>query len=254
MFARIIYILSGWMLGIMINYLADVLPIKRRLEHPFCIYCGSKFHWLEYLFWPRLCHNCDRYRRPRTWIVEAGMMLAGALMAEYAPKSIGVAASLILLAFLVLVTVIDLEHRLIMHIINAVGALGALIIGVNLHGLSATLWGGAAGFLVMLSIYFLGIFFIRISRKLRKQQVTEAEAIGFGDVNLSGVMGLLLGWPGVTLGLLLAVVLAGAVSLLYLGWAIIRKGYSPNLALPYGPFLTVSMALLIFVLPIIQLY
>jgi leader peptidase (prepilin peptidase)/N-methyltransferase len=249
MFEILFYLIIGWMLGIIVNYLADVLPIKRKLEHPFCINCGSKFNWINYLFGPRKCHTCGRYRRPRIWIVELGMILAGALMADFAPASIGTSVSLILLAFLVLVTVIDLEHRLIMHVISAAGACGVLLIGIKLHGLSATLWGGVVGFLVMLAIYFLGFIFIRISLKIRGRDITEQEALGFGDVSLSGVMGLLLGFPGVIAGLLLTVLIAGIVSFFFLIWAIIRRGYSPNLSLPYGPFLTLSMAFLIFIRP-----
>jgi prepilin signal peptidase PulO-like enzyme (type II secretory pathway) len=60
------------------------------------------------------------------------------------------------------------------------------------------------------------------------------------------VIGLLLGWPGVLAGLVLAVLIAGAVTLVYLLVMVISRRYTPNLALPYGPFLAASAIFLLF--------
>ena len=54
----------------------------------------------------------------------------------------------------------------------------------------------------MLALYYSGFVYLRISRKLRGKEPGETEALGFGDVNLSGIIGLLLGWPGILLGLI----------------------------------------------------
>jgi leader peptidase (prepilin peptidase)/N-methyltransferase len=71
-------------------------------------------------------------------------------------------------------------------------------------------------------------------------------ALGFGDVNLSGVLGLLLGWPAILVGLLLAVLLAGIVSLIYLIIMLALRRYRLFTALPYGPFLIAGAGLIIF--------
>lgn len=151
-----------------------------------------------------------------------------------------------LLAYFVLVTVIDLEHRLILHITSLAGLLIGLLVGTNLHGFMPTLIGGAAGFILMLSLYFSGFLYLRISRKLRGKDLEETEALGFGDVNLSGVIGLLLGWPGILAGLILAIILAGCVSLIYLLYVVTRGKYHPSIALPYGPFLATSAIILLY--------
>jgi leader peptidase (prepilin peptidase)/N-methyltransferase len=78
-----------------------------------------------------------------------------------------------------------------------------------------------------------------------RHQPVEEEALGFGDVNLAGVLGLMLGWPGILAGIVLTIFLAGGISLVYLIWKIIVKQYSPNLALPYGPFLALSALILL---------
>ena len=41
-------------------------------------------------------------------------------------------------------------------------------------------------------------------------------AFGFGDVNLSGVLGLMLGWPFIVVGLVIAVLIGGVISLIYI--------------------------------------
>jgi leader peptidase (prepilin peptidase)/N-methyltransferase len=153
---------------------------------------------------------------------------------------------LILLAYLGVVIVIDLEHRLILHPVSLAGAILGVGIGTWLHGLTATLLGGLFGFAGMLALYYLGIVFVRLSARLRGQPIGEDEGIGFGDVNLSGVVGLLLGWPGILAGLLIAILLGGAVSLLYLLLMITIRRYRPSLALPYGPFLAASAIILLY--------
>lgn len=239
-------VFSGLVLGMILNVLADMLPVMRRMGRPICPNCGAAIGWLNYLIWPRKCPNCSQRRSARTWIVEAGMMLAGYFLVDHGPVDLGLAGRLILVAYLALVTIIDIEHRLIMHIISLFGVALSLWIGVVLHGWAPTLLGGLAGFLVMLAFYYTGVYFVRFSRKLRGLQTSEDEAIGFGDVNLSGIIGLLLGWPGIALGLFFAIMLAGLASLLYLIWALSRKSYHSDLALPYGPFLTISAFILLF--------
>jgi leader peptidase (prepilin peptidase)/N-methyltransferase len=144
-----------------------------------------------------------------------------------------------------LVIVIDIEHKLILHPVSIVGGILGLFVGVSLHGLRATLLGGLAGFLIMLLLYFFGHLIMGWVSKRRGYDLQE-EALGFGDVNLGGVIGLILGWPGIIIGLILAVLLAGFFSLLYLLMKLLTKKYKPDLAIPYGPFLSISAILLIF--------
>ena len=66
------------------------------------------------------------------------------------------------------------------------------------------------------------------------------------DVILGGILGLILGWPGIVAGLVLGILIAGLVSFLYLvGMALIRR-YQAFTAIPYGPFLVASALLLLF--------
>jgi leader peptidase (prepilin peptidase)/N-methyltransferase len=114
-----------------------------------------------------------------------------------------------------------------------------------MHGLVETLAGGAAGFILMLGLYYLGVLFSRWIGKRRGKAIDE-EALGFGDVNLSGILGLLLGWPGILAGLIIAVMLGGAVSLIYLVYMLVTRQYKLFTPIPYGPFLVLSAVSLLY--------
>jgi leader peptidase (prepilin peptidase)/N-methyltransferase len=74
----------------------------------------------------------------------------------------------------------------------------------------------------------------------------DGEALGFGDVNLSGVLGLVLGWPGIALALFLTILIAAAASIIYLAIMLLLKRYQPYLSIPYGPFLIAGAVILLY--------
>ncbi len=205
----------GVLAGGLINYLSDHLPVWRALTRPRCTQCESYQPFGNYLVWPRQCGVCGHRRRARSLLIDAFAVSATVWMALTPPPRIGFGYGYLLLIFFTLVVVIDLEHRLILHPISAAGGILGLIAGVSLHGLSATLMGGAVGFLVMWGFYQLGALFTRLVGRLRGSPVEEI-ALGFGDVTLAAILGLLLGLPNILLALLLAILAGGVASLLYL--------------------------------------
>ena len=237
----------GWIAGALVNYISDVLPTRRRLVKPFCPQCQQPVSWLTYLFWPRKCTNCLQTRSVRCWIIE-GVFIAIALWFWVTPPDrLGLFIGLMWLMYFGIVIVIDLEHRLILHPVSWLGAVLGLATGVWLHGWLSTLIGGAVGFGIMLVFYWLGILYVRKFASRKGQPIEEGDAFGFGDVNLSGIMGLLLGWPGILAGLVLAILIAGAVTLLYLAYMLITRRYVPNTALAFGPFLAASTIYLLYI-------
>ena len=52
---------------------------------------------------------------------------------------------------------------------------------------------------------------MKLLNKNNSKYSEEDVALGFGDVHLSGILGLLLGWPGITGGLFVAIILGGRV-------------------------------------------
>lgn len=164
----------------------------------------------------------------------------------FPPNRLGFIAGIIWLVYFGIVIVIDIEHHLILHPVSWVGAALGLTTGLWLHGWVSTALGGLAGFGAMLAFYWLGIVYVRIIARSRGHSVEEGDALGFGDVNLSGVIGLLLGWPGILAGLVYAILFAGAITILYLTGLLVTRRYTPNKALPYGPFLAASAIFLLY--------
>jgi leader peptidase (prepilin peptidase)/N-methyltransferase len=237
--------LLGWTAGVFVNYVADVFPIRRNLAAPFCLSCQSQISLINYIFWPRRCISCGNRRTWRVWVVELVYIFLTLWIWENPPDILGFWSGLVLLIYFGIVIIIDLEHRLIMHPISLVGVALGLYIGIVLHGLLDTIIGGIVGFGIMWLMYKFGELILRWISRLRGQELDEV-ALGFGDVNLSGVLGLMLGWPGIIVGLFIAILLGGIVSLLYMIMLLIFRKYQLFTSLPYGPFLVSGAFLMIF--------
>jgi leader peptidase (prepilin peptidase)/N-methyltransferase len=63
---------------------------------------------------------------------------------------------------------------------------------------------------------------------------------------LGGLIGLIVGWPGVIIAVLTGVLLAGVFSIGYIGWMVLRGRYNAFTPIPYGPFLVMGAALVYF--------
>lgn len=242
--------LIGWVASAAVNYLSDVLPRARKISQPDCQNCGQTRSWLSILY-PGSCGSCGQGEPPRHWLVFISGPLISILIWYYPPPGLGYYSGMAWLTYFGLVTVIDMEHRLILHPVSLVGALGGLVNGILLHGGLSTLAGGIGGFGIMLGLYFLGGLFVRWMSHRRGETIDEI-ALGFGDVNLAGIMGLLLGWPGVLAGLFLAIILGGLGSGVYLLTRLITRSYRAYDALPYGPFLAASVIYFFFIFPFLS--
>jgi prepilin signal peptidase PulO-like enzyme (type II secretory pathway) len=245
MITYILAVLPGWLCGALVNYIADVLPLRRRLAKPFCIQCDSTQPWLNYLLWPRKCSTCGLRRNIRVWVVEIVYIAASVWMSIKPPVKVGFWMGLVILGFLGVVLLIDLEYRLIMHPVSIFGVVFGLVVGFINVGWWRSILGGVAGFAVMGLFYLLGVFIMKMVSRKRGQLVDDV-ALGFGDVNLSGVLGLMLGWPAILIGLVLAVFIAGIVSLVYIIIKLFTRKYHAFMALPYGPFLVIGALVLIY--------
>ena len=163
-------------------------------------------------------------------------VLAGALFAASYLK-LGWGAPVVVacagVALLMAVAVIDLEHRLIPDRIVIPAMVVLLVLApfwpelgidralvfeqAHLSSLANSLTAGAGAFLVFLLV-----------------KAVYPAGMGAGDVKLAGMLGLLVGYPGIVVALWTAVVVGGivAVGLLALG------GRSRKDAMPFGPFLS----------------
>jgi leader peptidase (prepilin peptidase)/N-methyltransferase len=155
-----------------------------------------------------------------TGLLSTALLIRYGLSAQY-PLFLSFAASLIIISF------IDLHHKIIPDIISLPGILVGLVISFlrfgQVSGLDSLLGIiGGGGFL-----YLVGVVFSRLTGK---------EGMGFGDVKLLAMIGAWLGWrslPFVVLISSLTGTVLGGGSLLLSGRGIREK-------IPFGPFLVIG--------------
>ncbi len=237
-------IVMGWLVGSLLNFLADILPEEPRTWRARCLACRSVRSWLDYVLL-RACPVCGKKQSSRTVVTQLLSVVGIIALWAYPPDRFGFWAILPCMIYFALVAIIDIEHHLILHIVTLAGALLVLPTGILWNGALSTLIGGAAGALIMFILFYLGELFRRWISRARHEEVVE-EALGFGDVTLSAVLGLLLGWPKIAFNIITAIVLAGLASGLYLLIMLLRKKYLPFTAIPYGPFLLIGAVILIY--------
>ena len=243
--ANLLYGFLGWVAGALVNYLADVLPYRRKIVRPFCVQCGHEIGVINYFLFPRRCPSCGHKRSAMGWFIEAGFIVISLWLFHTPDVIFGYWGSMLLFTYFGVIVVIDIRHRLILHPVSLVGVALGSFLGASRHGVAMTLVGGIAGFLIMLGLYYLGELFAKSIAKRRGLDSDEV-ALGFGDVNLAGVIGLILGWPGVIGGLLLAILFGGFVSLFAMLVLIASRKYRMFTALPYGPFLVAAVIVLLY--------
>jgi len=247
----IIPLILGWIAGLLVNYLTDVIPSSPRSRQPNCSHCNSPTSWWDYWLL-RSCRTCKHRRTTRAWLVQFLAIISTIYIWEFPPPRLGFLLGLVLLIYLSIVLIIDLEHRLILHPVSLVGAFLGLGLGILMHGFIPTLGGGFAGFCIMFIFYLFGMLFSRYrTRRMRSagQAVDDEEALGFGDVNLALILGLILGWPLIWFGLLLGILAGGIISLLIIIWMITARRYKQQammVFLPYGPYFIISAILLLY--------
>lgn len=236
--------LLGWVVGLVLNYLADVLPIFRKLTLPRCRKCNEVISWKHYIS-GAACSYCGQIRSIRFWAVQILTTVIYMLVWYWPPARLGFWLSILIFSFFGLIAIIDIEHRLILNPTSLAGIIILLPIGIIWNGWISALIGGAAGFGIMLAIFGLGILFNRMLSRMRGQTIEE-EALGFGDVNLAGILGLLLGWPKIGISLFFAIFLAGIVSGIILIGRLITRTYQAFEPIPYAPFLLIAAAVMVY--------
>jgi prepilin signal peptidase PulO-like enzyme (type II secretory pathway) len=243
----ILVIITGWASGALLNYLADILPLQRRSFAPVCVKCGKPMSWKNYFIWPRQCASCHSLRPWRTWIVELVALVGVVLLWFEPPAHLGFIAGLALLLYFGLIVIIDIEHRLILHTLSIAGGILGCGLGAWMHGFTETLLGGAIGFATMLVLAYAGKVILKLLTR-RRAGTGEArdEALGFGDVILGGIVGLLLGYQVILTGLVVAVFIGSIYSFLYLILLVITRRYQRLSMIPYGPFLIASAVFILY--------
>jgi leader peptidase (prepilin peptidase) / N-methyltransferase len=239
-FIEILIFLFGLCIGSFLNVCIYRLPVSKSIVRPrsLCPACGTFIAYYDniplfsYLWLHGRCRHCGIRISWRYPIVE----LLGGLFALGTYLKFGLTIeALIYFAFiasLLVITFIDLDHRIIPDAITLPGipiffvasfALPAITISESLLGI---LVGGGSLFLVAW-LYHL---------------FTRKEGMGGGDIKLLAMMGALVGWQGVFFTIFVSS-LVGTLA----GFAVmLQSRQGMKLAVPFGPFLSIGSIIYIF--------
>lgn len=240
------YILTGlvFILGAIIGSFLNVciyrIPaglsvVKPRSRCPHCQTTILWYHNIPIVSWMLLkgrCAYCQAEVAVRYPLVET---LTGFLFAlffyrfAFHPVTPVV---LLLVAALVVITFIDLDHQIIPDVISLPGIPIGFLCSFFVPWVSwpESLWGILLGGGSLLSI------------ALGYELLTKKEGMGLGDVKLLAMLGAFLGWPAIFPIIFLGSVLGTLVGIPLM---LIKKADS-KLAVPFGPFLSGAALIYLF--------
>jgi leader peptidase (prepilin peptidase)/N-methyltransferase len=221
--------LFGLVIGSFLNVVIARLPERRSLWRPgsACPACGAAIAWydnvpvISYLALRARCRACGVAISPRYPAVE--LLTGAAFLAAWAAfgPSARFAAAAALLAGLIAITAIDLQHQIIPDAITLPGIVAGVLIGVGTGTWLDSLLGALVGG---------GVFFAII--------VIQPGGMGGGDMKLGAMLGAFLGWKVLLFSLFVAVTCGGGLAIALLATGL-RGRKDP---IPFGPFLALGGA------------
>jgi leader peptidase (prepilin peptidase)/N-methyltransferase len=222
---------AGLMVGSFLNVVALRLPkgVSFVTGGSACTSCESPVKpWdnIPLLSWLALrgrCRSCGTGIAARYPLVEAGTAaLAAITVAVHHDSTTKLVLGLVLVAFLVPLALIDLEHKLLPNKLTGPAAVVAVVLGTALDpgGEVERLIAGAAA----------GGAFLLVA-------LAAPGGMGMGDVKLAGVLGLYLG-VAVAPAILIALVAGVLVSVVVIARVGVAGGRKT--AIPFGPFLALG--------------
>lgn len=238
-------ILVGYIAGAAVNFISDWYYVRRQFLGEYTVEELRKAGWVKYLAWPFSVRTVPQAHKVRVLLVEAIYVLLAFWMWFSPPDRVKLWWGIPVLIYFGVVIVMDVEFRVVLHPISIAGAVLGAVVGVYLRGVWVTLLGGVVGFLIMFLLYKLGEIFMNWVNRRRDEMIDEV-ALGYGDVNMAGVVGLFLGWPPIVLGLLSAIFTAGVVSILFIVISLVIRRFKAFAAMPYAPFLAFAALMMLF--------
>ena len=224
---NVVIFILGLCVGSFLNVLIYRLPknlgfVKGR---SFCPNCKHKLSWfdniplLSFLILKGRCRYC---RSPISWRYPAVELLTGGIFLLSYLNNLS-CLSYLLFSGLIVIFFIDLEHQIILDEIVIPFSLIFLIyfLVVNPKLL-------ISNYLVAGIFSFLFLYFIYL--------ITKGKGMGFGDVKLAFLMGLVLGWPKIMVAFYLAFLTGAIIGIILI---LLRKAKLKQ-KIAFGPFLVLG--------------
>ncbi|MBW1746875.1 MAG: prepilin peptidase [Deltaproteobacteria bacterium] len=138
----------------------------------------------------------------------------------------------VFISSLIVITFIDIDHKIIPDIITLPGIPIGLVASFALP--SVTFKGSLLGLLIGGgSLLCVAWVYTLITRK---------DGMGGGDIKLLGMIGTIIGWKGVIFTIFVSSMVGTCVGMIM----ILVKGKNMKFAIPFGPFLSIGAILYIF--------
>lgn len=208
-----------------------------------CPVCGQAIRWyqnipvLSYLALRGRCAGCKNaisVRYPLVELATAALFAAAYFSPQAKPQ---IVTAWLLVAILVTVSMIDMEHQLIPNKITFPASIAGFVLAIfnpKLTLTEATLgFFLGAGVLVLLNVVYFA--------------VRRRDGLGMGDAKLLAVMGLFLGYKA-----LLPIFMVAAFSAFFVVVGLrIFSQKTADYAIPFGPFLALGGLACLFVEPMV---
>jgi leader peptidase (prepilin peptidase)/N-methyltransferase len=233
----VIFFLLGMTLASFLNVCIDRLPAHQSLIFPpsHCTACNRRLAVKDlipvfsYLWLRGRCRYCGAAIPRRILWVELGTAILFGLACWRYGVSIELAIALFYICIFIVIMVIDWEKGLILNKIVLPAIAAAIVISalfsIFLPEVEIVPFIGraAAGGGIGLALFLLIV-------------IASRGGMGWGDVKLAALIGLVTGFPLVFIALLIGVILGGVVAVILLALKIKKR----KEAIPFGPFLAIA--------------
>jgi leader peptidase (prepilin peptidase) / N-methyltransferase len=241
----IIVCILGLLIGSFLNVCIYRIPKGESIAFPpsHCSRCSHPLSPLDlipvfsFLFLKGKCRYCGEKISVRYPLVESLVSVLFLLVYHQYGFTLKGLSYLILVCAVIAASFIDLDHMIIPNSINLfIGITGVFFM---LMGWTVTFTQGLLGFCIGGgALLLLGLIAIWILKK---------EGMGGGDIKLAAVCGLYLGMDKMIFSLLLTTYIAGFILLVLLAVKKLKRGQY----VPFGPFLSSGVIIIILFYPII---
>ncbi len=245
----ILSFIGGTIIGSFLNVLILRLPAGKKMNgRSHCVHCKHELAALDlvplfsFLFLRGKCRYCHKQISRRYFYIELFTGLLFALsFAEVFPSldifsSVVFIKALFVCALMLVIFVIDYEHFLILDKVLLWSAGILLVLNLLLDFTAHSFWVNSYTFNALLGGTGLYLFFGAV------YYFSNGRWIGFGDVKFAWILGLVLPFPSIIVGVLLAFGIGALVAVVLL--ALRSKGMQSEV--PFGTFLAVASIVTFF--------
>ena len=228
-------------IGSFLNVCIYRLPESKSIADPprsICPSCKSHIRFydnipvLSYIWLKGRCRNCDARISFRYPLVE---MMSGSFAVALLFKfglSLESLVYFVFISSLLIITFIDLDHKIIPDIISLPGIPIGLVASFALP--TITLKASVLGLLVGGG----SLWFVAWAYNL----IAHRDGMGGGDIKLLAMIGTIIGWKGVIFTIFASSVMGSCVGITMM----LIKGKNMKFAIPFGPFLSIGAIAYVF--------